>query len=258
MVILCTYMLLQKQIHNFSPKVVDFDGAKFEIKEEWEEEYLETSYYRIKKTLELLEPKPKDKVLEIGCDSGLFALIFKERFKDISEYQAVEVEQERVKTALSRGISVARINVEKEKLPFGDNYFDVVLFGEVIEHLLDPLLVLSEIKRVIKSTGAVIVSTPNAVGLFARYNHLIGVSPHHPPFLKFRDPQKGQYGVHRFEYTRGQLKDLLEDNGYKIEEMAFSRFNHQRRGMITKIVERLSLSKSSRSDMMIFKCRVLK
>jgi len=251
-------MLLRKKINNFFPKIVYFDDVKVEIKEEWEEEYLETSYYRIKKTLGLLESNPKNRVLEIGCDSGLFALIFKDKFKDINEYQAVEVEQERVKTALSRGISVTEVNVEKEKLPFVDNYFDVVLFGEVIEHLLNPLLVLSEIKRVIKPTGTVIVSTPNAVGLFARYNHLIGVSPHHPPFLKFKDPQKGQYGVHRFEFTIGQLKDLLKDNGYKIEETVFSRYNHQRRGIITKIVERLSLSKPTRSDLMIFKCKALK
>ena len=58
-------MLLQKRIHNFFPKTVDFNGIKIEIKEDHEKEYLETHNCRIKKTLEILETKPKDKVLEI-------------------------------------------------------------------------------------------------------------------------------------------------------------------------------------------------
>ena len=86
----------------------------------------------------------------------------------------------------------------------------------------------------------------------------MGVNPHHPPFLKVKNVRKGQYGVHRFEYSIEQLKELLEDNDYKIEKMVFSRYNHQRRGIITKIIERLSLSKPTRSDIMIFKCKVLK
>ena len=228
-----------------------------EIEDEWEKEYLETSDHRIKKTLEILKPKPKDKILEIGCDSGLFSLIIKERFKDI-QHQAIEVAPERINTALSRGIDVKKVDVEKEQLPFNNNSFDIVLFTETIEHLVSPLLILSEIKRVIKPAGTVIISTPNAVGLFARYNHLLGISPHHPPFLETKDSRKGKYGLHRFELTISQCKDLLEQNGYKIERVVFSRYNHQRRGMIVKIIERLSLSKPTRSDMMIFKCKVSK
>ena len=244
--------LLQKRIHNF-PKNVDFNNIKIEIKDEREEEYLETHYYRIKKTLEILEPKPKDKVLEVGCDSGLFSMILKEKF-DI-ELKAVEIVEEKIKTAKQRGINVQKTDIEKDKLPFNDNYFDMVIFAEVIEHLSNPLPILSEIKRVVKPTGTVIISTPNAVGFSARYSHLLGASPHHPPFLETKS-SKGDYGIHHFEFTIKQFKDLLEKNGYKIEKVVFSRFNHQRRGIILKIIERLSLSKPTRSDIMIFKCKV--
>ena len=227
-----------------------------EIKEDWEEEYLETSDHRIKKTLKILKPEPRDKVLEIGCDSGLFSLILKEKFKDI-KHQAVEIDPERIKMAVSRGIDVQKVDVEKEKLPFGDNYFDIILFTEVMEHLSNPLLTLSEIKRVVKPKGTVIISTPNTVGLFARYNHLFGCSPHHIPFLEINS-RKGKYGVHRFTLTLRQCKDLLEKNGYKIEKIVFSRYNHQRRGIFVKIIERLSLLKPTWADIMFFKCKVLK
>lgn len=238
-------------------KLVKFGNLQIEVKEPWEEEYLETSRCRIQKTLEIISVKPNDKVLEIGCDSGLFSLIFKGKFQSV-DYQAVEVSPERMKTAVARGIKVTAVDIDKEKLPFADNSFDLVLLTEVIEHLSNPLLILSEIRRVVKPAGNVIVSTPNSVGLFARYNHLIGVAPHNPVFLDDINSRKGKYGAHRFELTISQCKELLEKNGYKIEQTAFSRFNHQRRGLIVKIIERLSLLKPTRSDMMIFKCQVVK
>ena len=189
---------------NQSPPA-NFNGIKIKLNEDWEREYIETSYHRIKKTLSILKLKPGDKILEIGCDSGLFSLILKGKFKDI-KHQAVEINPERIKVAIFRGIDVRKVDVEKEKLPFGDNCFDVILFTEVLEHLSNPLLSLSEIKRVVKLNGTVIISTPNAVGLFARYNHLFGCSPHHIPFLEINS-RKGKYGVHRFELTFRQCKD---------------------------------------------------
>lgn len=221
--------------------------------DEREKEYLETHDHRIKKTLEILDPKPKDKILEIGCDSGLFSLILKNKF-DI-ELKAVEAAEEKIETAKQRGVDVEKTNIETEKLPFNDNSFDVIIFTEVIEHLSNPLFVLSEIKRVVKTNGSVIISTPNAVGLSARYNHLLGANPHNPSFLETKS-SKGKYGVHRFELTIRQCKDLLEKTGYKIEKLVFSRFNHKRRGIILKIIERLSLLKPNWSDIMIFKCKI--
>lgn len=239
------------------PKTVKFGDLELEVREPWEEEYLETGRCRIEKTLEIIQAKPGDKVLEIGCDSGLFALIFKDRFK-VTNYRAVEVSRERLATAKERGMDVLEVDVAKEKLPFESDFFDLVIFTEVLEHLADPLPALAEIKRVVKSNGRVIISTPNSVGLFARYNHLLGVPPHNPVFLDDEKSRKGKYGAHRFELTFNQAKELLEKSGFRVEQTVFSRFNHQRRGLIVKIIERLSLSKSTRSDMMIFKCRVLK
>ena len=100
-------MLSQKT--TISPPIV-FNGIKIESKGEWEREYIETHYYRIKKTLEILDLKPKDRVLEIGCDSGLFSLILKERFKNI-EHFAIEISSERIKMAILtkdeiRGMSI--------------------------------------------------------------------------------------------------------------------------------------------------------
>jgi 2-polyprenyl-3-methyl-5-hydroxy-6-metoxy-1,4-benzoquinol methylase len=49
-----------------------------------------------------------------------------------------------------------------ERLPFGDGVFDHVILSQVIEHVTDPVAVLSESRRVLKSDGTVFVSAPQA------------------------------------------------------------------------------------------------
>ena len=52
-------------------------------------------------------------------------------------------------------------NVEKDEFPYKEGVFDLVIFAEIIEHLLnDPCSVLREIKRVLKPGGTLILTTP--------------------------------------------------------------------------------------------------
>lgn len=49
-----------------------------------------------------------------------------------------------------------------EQLPFPDNCFDCVYSREVIEHVIDPSIMMSEIYRVLKPQGRALITTPNA------------------------------------------------------------------------------------------------
>ncbi len=53
------------------------------------------------------------------------------------------------------------INFEKDKLSLNDNSIDHIITNSVIEHLHDPNIFLSEIKRVLKNEGNLIIVTPN-------------------------------------------------------------------------------------------------
>jgi len=66
------------------------------------------------------------------------------------------------------------------KLPFKDNSFDIVLCTEVIEHVNNQKKVISEIFRVLKKNGYLILTTPNKV-FKPLYSFLcdIGVRPYH-------------------------------------------------------------------------------
>jgi SAM-dependent methyltransferase len=77
-------------------------------------------------------------------------------------------------------------------LPFGDNEFDIVLCTEMLEHVPDPQAVLSEIQRVLRPGGRLIMTTPFLVPL------------HEEPYDFFR-------------YTSHGLRHLCASASLKIE-----------------------------------------
>jgi len=103
-------------------------------------------------------------------------------------------------------------NVEEEKFPFPDQEFDVILFCEIIEHLLmDPVAVLKEIKRVMKPNGVLILTTPNVSRLENVAKMISGVNIY-DPYSGY-----GAYGRHNREYNKHELYLLLEYLGFEID-----------------------------------------
>ncbi len=97
------------------------------------------------------------KWLDLGCDDGSWTK--KITSKKIDWY-GVEVVRSRVKLAKKKGIKVTMSSLEK-KLPYKDNTFDLIHSNQVIEHLFDLDLFLSEIYQVLKPNGILIISTEN-------------------------------------------------------------------------------------------------
>lgn len=94
-------------------------------------------------------------VLDVGCAEGYFMKVIRERFG--AQVWGVDLST----TALTKaheldGLSVAA--AEATRLPFADGSFDLVFSTEVIEHVLDPDLMLAEMRRV--SRGKVLLTTP--------------------------------------------------------------------------------------------------
>ena len=85
-------------------------------------------------------------------------------------------------------------NIEKDLFPYEDNQFELVIFAEIIEHLLnDPCSVLREIKRVLKSDGYLVLTTPNVARL-ENVARIIQGSNIYDPYSGY-----GPYGRHNRE-----------------------------------------------------------
>jgi SAM-dependent methyltransferase len=60
------------------------------------------------------------------------------------------------------------------RLPFVDRCFDIVICKDILEHLLDPLALLGEVRRVLKEDGYAVISVPNHFYLPLRIRILLG------------------------------------------------------------------------------------
>lgn len=105
-------------------------------------------------------------------------------------------------------------NTEEERFPFEDASFDVVLFCEIIEHLLnDPAGVLREIKRVLRPGGVLILTTPN-VSRLENVARMIAGENIYDPYSGY-----GPYGRHNREYNQHDLHRLLTYLGFTPDPM---------------------------------------
>lgn len=98
------------------------------------------------------------RVLDAGCGKGEFSeymanLGFDVVGLDIAEKAVATIN----KKEKDRRYLVASL---QETLPFQDETFDVIWCSEVIEHVLDVHSCLSELNRVLKKKGALIITTP--------------------------------------------------------------------------------------------------
>jgi 2-polyprenyl-3-methyl-5-hydroxy-6-metoxy-1,4-benzoquinol methylase len=99
-------------------------------------------------------------VLEVGCATGYFTKALVERGCKVV---GMELDPEAAKLAESFAERVVVGDADGEDIweNIDDETFDVISFGDVLEHLKDPLPVLRMAKRKLKPTGFIVTSLPN-------------------------------------------------------------------------------------------------
>lgn len=100
-------------------------------------------------------------ILEVGCGAGH---VLKEIQNEVKTNNLIGLDPLEDWLSIARKKVGSEVNLIKgfaEDLPFKDNSMDIVVCTEVIEHIIDPTVVLKELKRVVKSDGPIIVSIPN-------------------------------------------------------------------------------------------------
>ena len=111
--------------------------------------------------IKLIPRADNNRILEIGAGGGDTLLEIKKQ-NLAKEVVGIELMQMQNSNQNSPDIDKFIIcDVEKTELEFPDSYFDVILLGDVIEHLLDPWAFLKKISRCLKTEGLFIASIPN-------------------------------------------------------------------------------------------------
>ncbi|MFN7927308.1 MAG: methyltransferase domain-containing protein [Blastocatellia bacterium] len=124
------------------------------------------------------------------------------------------------RTGETLNIDLVRLDVERERFPFADEYFDVVLCCELIEHLAeDPMQMIAEINRVTKWDGLLIITTPNISSGISIQAALQGKSPY---IFGHYNRENVYYGLgdrHNREYAPPDVKVALEAGGFEVIEL---------------------------------------
>jgi SAM-dependent methyltransferase len=104
------------------------------------------------------------RVLEIGCGRGAFARYLAERGADLvaADFSAAAVAHARRRLD---GLDASAIVADIQDIPFPDESFDIVISQETLEHVPDPMRGLSELVRVTRVGGRLVVTTPNYLSL---------------------------------------------------------------------------------------------
>jgi len=142
-------------------------------------------------------------ILDLGCRDGTLA----SHFAQGNRLTGVDIDAAALDQARARyGFDTRVVNLNVERLPFPDEQFDVVVAGEVLEHLQFPDEVVGEVRRVLRPGGLFVGSVPNSFRLKNRVKFLLG-----------RDYELDPTHLHQFS-PQGMLR-LLKD--FKRVELAF-------------------------------------
>jgi 2-polyprenyl-3-methyl-5-hydroxy-6-metoxy-1,4-benzoquinol methylase len=148
--------------------------------------------------------RPADRVLDVGCGEGRFAAALEHAGALVV---GIDVAEEPLRRARTRHPSLDLRVVDGEgSWPLHDAAFDVVWAGEVIEHVADTATWLSEVRRVLRPGGTLLLSTPAHERLARVRLALSGRA-----FDVHFEPR----GEHLRFYTRASLTRLLTDFGFE-------------------------------------------
>lgn len=202
--------------------------------------YHRTHRKRLERTLSvLLELEPQGKLLETGT-SSVIPLALKELVPDLhvhlTEFDLAKPQKGRISFSIgehSRTCPVYRVNLETTPLPVEDETFDYVLCSEVIEHMeQDPMFMMSEINRVLKPGGTLLLTTPNVLSSHGITKMLRGEDPYF--YMQYR--KAGTLDRHNYEYSLRTISQVLKASGFEGKGWTEDTFGQPELGQINKLI----------------------
>lgn len=177
-------------------------------------------------------------VLDVGCNKG-----YLKRLAPNNEFYGIDFSEDDLKQALDASYAaVFQLDLNRYEEFVCDRKFDVIIFADILEHLMYPQAVLDFfLQKYLKEGGKVIVSLPNVANATVRLDLLFG---------KFDYTENGILDrTHLHLYTKKSARLLLEGAGLR---MLKKKYSSNRFG---RVIEALPLVAGLLAFNLIFVCR---
>ena len=170
---LCYCHSIEANFYFFYPLLTGsaFFYQKLQEKFEW---YYKIEKWEFDKVLSILNKS--DRVFELGCGEGNFL----SKCNSIGCFtKGIEYNHDAVERAIKNGLDVQLVNIKDyvNKLENEKN-FDVVCSFQVMEHVADPISILTDSMFLLKKGGKLIISVPNRIS-FLKYKFILFDHPPH-------------------------------------------------------------------------------
>jgi len=138
----------------------------------------------------------RPRILDVGCGTGANLLMLSQ----FGDAEGVDISEDALAFCRERGLANVKLGAA-EKLPYDDGTFDLVTALDVVEHLDDDLSGLSEMRRVLRPGGRVLLFVPTFMFLW-------GV--------------QDDVSNHRRRYRLPELRRVLEQAGFEVERTTYA------------------------------------
>ncbi|MEK7533850.1 MAG: class I SAM-dependent methyltransferase [Patescibacteria group bacterium] len=197
-------------------KAFDYEEMFMGVRKEKPKTYFRSfkQDYRLRSLVRTIKLN-KGKLLDIGCGGGMLTESLPYYFPKASIF-GCDISKSAIKYAAKFGSGKVKYNqIQNNRFPYKNNFFDVCICLDVFEHIPDADFFLSEVKRVLKKSGSFFLIVPCEGERFT-YTWFFQKT-HLGEDLTFR-----YLGHIHPEFTHKRVIALLQKYGFSIQEKAYS------------------------------------
>lgn len=181
---------------------------------------------------------PNKRILDIGCATGMLLSYLKSK-----GYESHGVEICKASANYARDYHGLKVyNKPLLETGFKDNYFSIIHFSHLIEHVPNPSEVLKEIYRILSPNGYIILTTPNAEGTFAK---------------KYGENWRAVMPQHLWLFSKSTLSCYIKSIGFEIvKDLSWGSIPIEKKS--NKIIKRLAdkyVKLFNKGDVMLLLCK---
>lgn len=149
-------------------------------------------------------------VLDIGCRDGALTKFFAEG----NDVLGVDIDDQVLSEAAKLGIRTRHLDLNGDWSELGEERFDVVVAGEVLEHLYYPASIMKKVAKRLSPGGRFVGSVPNAFSLKNRLRYLAGSKRYTP----LSDP------THITQFSAPELEGMLKSHFVEVKILGLGRY----------------------------------